>query len=366
MKRPDNAPRTTPSASPLEDSDDEEVAESISSGQTFAFPIVGSAILFLIHFIYNHVHKDYVDYALTIYFSFVGYAAVSKTTMDLVRSTVPLSLLKSVDRYKVTISKRSKNLSYFHFTLVHMIVLWVSVGLSVFYSLSKHWMLSNLIALCIVRSAIQLFSLDSFRTGFLLTSGLCVYDLLWVFYPPLQALDSLDLPVRLVWPEDGGFARLGLGNMIIPGLLIALGLHYDRQRTWKSQPVGPFGSQDFSKPYFVVSLMTFTLGTTICFGTQQATFAWIAPACALTLALTSVLRGEDLFAYSTQSVPRVIHRKVTTEKKKTARTTPTQGEPIKELEPKVVEQKIPLQTHELVHQKPVEVEKSKKKKKGKK
>lgn len=79
-------------------------------------------------------------------------------------------------------------------------------------------------------NAIQLLSLDSFKTGMILLSGLFFYDIFWVFYTPVMVsvAKSFDAPIKLLWPRDiigyilntlekVNFTMLGLGDIVIPG-----------------------------------------------------------------------------------------------------------------------------------------------------
>ena len=48
---------------------------------------------------------------------------------------------------------------------------------------------------------------------------------------------------------------LGLGDIVIPGTFVSLGLRYDYFRYTKAQPVGTF-----TKPYFIASLVAYVAG----------------------------------------------------------------------------------------------------------
>jgi minor histocompatibility antigen H13 len=108
--------------------------------------------------------------------------------------------------------------------------LLASVGLTVYYSLSKNWIASNVFGLSFSINAIQLLSLDSFKTGMILLSGLFFYDIFWVFYTPVMVsvAKNFDAPIKLLWPRDiisyllndlekVHFTMLGLGDIVIPG-----------------------------------------------------------------------------------------------------------------------------------------------------
>ncbi|CAO3701346.1 unnamed protein product [Rhizopus stolonifer] len=272
-------------------------------------PIIGSVVLFSTYFAYTYMNMEYINCVLTAYFSIMGYAAVTKTSLDFVKGVVPVQCLHYADRYKVTISKESKNLSYFHFTLIHFIILLTSVALSVYYSLTKHWLASNLFGLSFSINAIQLLSIDSFKTGIIMLGGLFLYDIFWVFYTPIMisVASQLDAPIKLVWPENmfeiSSFTLIGLGDILIPGLFIAFTLRFDRHMSWKNRPQGSFRSTDFSKPYFIASFTAYILGlvATLMYvhDKSQPALLYISPACILSTLITASVRGElsTLFSY---------------------------------------------------------------------
>lgn len=74
----------------------------------------------------------------------------------------------------------------------------------------------------------------------------------------VKVATSLDVPIKLLWPKsmtfgtEGGFTMLGLGDVVIPGLFIALALRYDHARG-KTRT-------SFGTPYFLVTLTAYVVG----------------------------------------------------------------------------------------------------------
>lgn len=115
-------------------------------------------------------------------------------------------------------------------TGVHFFLSLVSLGLTIYYSLTKNWIASNILGLSFSINAIQLLSLDSFKTGMILLSGLFFYDIFWVFGTEVMVsvAKNFDAPIKVIWPRDiidfvtneeakAAFAMLGLGDIVIPG-----------------------------------------------------------------------------------------------------------------------------------------------------
>jgi minor histocompatibility antigen H13 len=196
----------------------------------------------------------------------------------------------------------------------------VSILLTAYYSYSKNWIASNIFGLSFSVNAIQLLSLDSFKTGIILLSGLFVYDIFWVFYTPVMVsvATNFDAPIKLLWPRDiiaflvnsenARFTMLGLGDIVIPGIFVALCVRFDRHMSWQRNPVGAFRSTRFAKPYFTANLIAYVLGLSLtmvvmhCFKAAQPALLYLSPACILSVLLTAAFRGElkELFAYTTE------------------------------------------------------------------
>ena len=64
--------------------------------------------------------------------------------------------------------------------------------------------------------------------------GLFFYDIFWVFRTDVMVTvaKGLDVPIKLLFPynlyeEEISFSLVGLGDIVIPGIFIALCLRYD-------------------------------------------------------------------------------------------------------------------------------------------
>ncbi|PSR95420.1 Signal peptide peptidase [Actinidia chinensis var. chinensis] len=97
-----------------------------------------------------------------------------------------------------------------------------------------------------------MLSLGSFKTGAILLAGLFVYDIFWVFFTPVMVsvAKSFDAPIKLLFPTADAarpFSMLGLGDIVIPGIFVALALRFDVSRGKESQ-------------YFKSAFLGYTLG----------------------------------------------------------------------------------------------------------
>lgn len=106
--------------------------------------------------------------------------------------------------------------------------------------IDKPWWLTNLQGFAVSYTALQVMSPTTFATGSLILSGLFFYDIWAVFFTPLMVTvaKNLDQPIKLLFPrpdEPGAegkppvksFSMLGLGDIVLPGLMIGLALRFD-------------------------------------------------------------------------------------------------------------------------------------------
>lgn len=100
----------------------------------------------------------------------------------------------------------------------------------ILYNLIEHsWWHTNLIAFGFCYGTLQLMSPTTFWTGSLVLFGLFFYDIIMVFYTPLMVTvaSSLDVPIKLIIPGPGRGSMLGLGDIVLPGIMVALALRFD-------------------------------------------------------------------------------------------------------------------------------------------
>ncbi|KAK3383529.1 signal peptide peptidase-domain-containing protein [Lasiosphaeria ovina] len=119
----------------------------------------------------------------------------------------------------------------------------VSIGVAIVYYLTGWHVLSNLLGSAFSYTAFALMSPTSFVIGTMVLVGLFVYDIVMVFYTPfmIAVATKIDAPIKLVFQGTKGVSMLGLGDIVIPGLLIGLALRFDLhlsyQKRIKLEPV---------------------------------------------------------------------------------------------------------------------------------
>jgi len=160
-----------------------------------------------------------------------------------------------------------------------------------------------LFGLAFAINGVELLHLNSIVTGCILLGGLFVYDVFWVFGTDVMVTvaKSFEAPIKLVFPQDflergvfgTHFAMLGLGDIVIPGIFIALLLRFDVSLKRKANV------------YFYTSFIAYILGLVLTiivmayFKHAQPALLYLVPACISFPLFVALIRGDikQLFKY---------------------------------------------------------------------
>ncbi|KAJ1562344.1 hypothetical protein HK405_013253 [Cladochytrium tenue] len=261
------------------DADDEDEGEFFSFDDAKWYPVVGSAMLLSLYLVIKYVSKDVINMVLTVNFVGVGLAAVYRVLIGVARGFGRRSLSS---RFHLSFKDKKTEIFGIKFGWTHVVVGAIASAMIAVYAVTKHWILSNIIGESLSIVAIQLLNLDSFATGMLLLTGLFFYDVFWVFGTEVMVTvaKGLDVPIKVVFPRDLAgiisqgiwnkpagihFSMLGLGDIVIPGIFVALCLNYDYHR-FKQSARGPRrNSRFFPAPYFTACFVMYILGLALTF-----------------------------------------------------------------------------------------------------
>ena len=309
-----------------EDDDDDglRVGDKVTSGDAWLFPVFGSMVLFGMYLIFRYLNKEYINLLLSFYFGLLGIFALSNGLIGISRSILGRSAFKKLEKFKVNISKAGDELLALKFTYLELALVGLSVLLTTAYILTRNWIVSNMLALSLSLNAITLMELDSFLTGSIMLGGLFLYDIFWVFGTEVMVsvARNFDAPIKIVWPKNilvglaallqhgprskafmdvnWQFTMLGLGDIVIPGIFIALALRYDQHVASSKNPSTSFTRHytAFPKPYFTATFIAYivglgmTMGVMHVFKAAQPALLYLSPACVAAVAIQSSLRGE--------------------------------------------------------------------------
>jgi len=123
-------------------------------------------------------------------------------------------------------------------TRLNFISLLISIFPIIVYLSTKNWLCNNIFGVAFSIAGIANFTvLPNFKVGMLMLWGLFFYDIFWVYGTDVMitVAKSIDAPIKLMFPYNWEelppkFSMLGLGDIVIPGVYVALCLKYDVDR----------------------------------------------------------------------------------------------------------------------------------------
>jgi minor histocompatibility antigen H13 len=252
-----------------EDSEDDSESESLSAEDAMWFPVMGSGVLFGLYLLFNYFSKEYINYLLTAYFALLGAGALTKTLTNVAKLTGITAAVGALnEKFHLRMFQKGKGLVFkLNFDYVTGVSLALAVMFTAYYVVTKNWIASNVYGEAFATSAIQLLSLDDFKTGMVLLSGLFLYDIFWVFGTDVMVTvaKNFDAPVKILFPknlfaDELQFTMLGLGDIVIPGIFVALCLRFDQYLAHSKNKGKKGASKGFAKPYFTACFIAYGLG----------------------------------------------------------------------------------------------------------
>ena len=305
----------------------DEGVETMSQSEVLQFPIYAGATLCGMYFAIEYFGKDAVNNFILCYFALVGSQSVKGLLLSL-----------KLPKFEELDGKRLFHLKFDFLGLDQEVTLMDVVGLlgsgiaMYFYVVTKNWIFNNIIATMVSISGIQLLFLGNFKNGFLMLTGLFFYDIFFVFKTDvmLTVAKSIDAPIKLLFPVDWSqeppkFSLLGLGDIVIPGIFMAMCLRYDVIKSLnisRADALADRGEQDevlkmlhrananAPKTYFIGNVVGYLLAiiTTVVimlvFDHGQPALLYLVPACLGATSLIALAKGEfkKLWEYSEENI----------------------------------------------------------------
>ncbi|KAM9219010.1 minor histocompatibility antigen H13 isoform 2-T2 [Leptosomus discolor] len=216
-----------------------EMPETITSRDAARFPIVASCTLLGLYLFFKIFSQEYINLLLSMYFFVLGILALSHTISPMMNRFFPANFPNK--QYQLLFTQGSgeskEEIVNYEFDTKDLVCLALSSVVGVWYLLRKHWIANNLFGLAFSLNGVELLHLNNVSTGCILLGGLFIYDVFWVFGTNVMVTvaKSFEAPIKLVFPQDllekgleaDNFAMLGLGDIVIPGIFIALLLRFD-------------------------------------------------------------------------------------------------------------------------------------------
>ena len=241
--------------------------EAMTKQDAMRFPLIGSCVLFGFFLLFKFLPKDLVNKLLTGYFVLIGIFALTGTLAPVVGLAMPRRvagrtlyfgtcpaipfLMDEAQRLEVSIPELFAGLG--------------GVAFCAWYVMEKHWLANNALGVAFSLQGIEFLTLDSIQIGVILLTGLFFYDIFWVFCTPVMVTvaKSFDAPIKLLFPRSdvaegaSPFSMLGLGDIVIPGIHVALTLRMDMAR--RARAVAS-GSKKPTPTYFPAVITGYFLG----------------------------------------------------------------------------------------------------------
>jgi len=316
---------------------EDESIERLSKEEAGMFPVYASCALFGLYLLFKTFGKEYVNLILGGYFFLLGSGSLTVSLRYFVLPFCPASfqdepftfslfrkLIAGKPAEKAAEGEKAKDAAASEadeeeetdeewinvvFDNVDIICMLVAAGVGGWYLMTKHWIATNFYGLSFSTNGIKMFALPSFKTGAILLSGLFFYDVFWVFGTDVMVTvaKSFDAPIKVLFPKDfiengplnaSEHAMLGLGDIVLPGVVIAMLLRFDMAQSRTS------------KPYFWVAYIAYFLGLLFtitimhCLKTAQPALLYLVPAVLGAPILFATVRGELglLFSYDEEAL----------------------------------------------------------------
>ncbi|URD92865.1 signal peptide peptidase-like [Musa troglodytarum] len=238
-----------------------EASITLDRSQALMIPLASSCSLLLMFYLFSSVSQFITAFtavasASALYFCLSPYIACLRSWFGLMDPLVSRCCPKPLTRSQG-------------------ILLLLCTGTVIAWLVTGNWILNNILGICICIAFVSHVRLPNIKICALLLVCLFLYDIFWVFFservfganvmvsvatqkasnpvhkvasslglPGLQLITKkLELPVKLVFPRNfiggqvitgsghGEYMMLGLGDMAIPGMLLALVLCFDHRKT---------------------------------------------------------------------------------------------------------------------------------------
>lgn len=297
--------------------------ELVSGKDAALFPFLASGALFAIYIVFKFVPMHYINMLIKFHFSVMGTVAMCRVFSPIFHPYFPGFLTNYL--YEFTYSKKLVDQSAspsslklienfdIKFESKDFIGSILAIALGAWYFFSGHWIANNFVALTLAILAIELIRLNKFKNGFLLLCGLFIYDIFWVFGTQVMVTvaKTLDAPIKVTFPRDflihgifgKQFGLLGLGDIVVPGLFIAMLLRFDLKL-----------NRQGSRIYFLTGYIAYIFGIVTTFIVMyisehpQPALLYLVPACLGAPLFLAFVQSDIglMFGYSDMPEPKLI------------------------------------------------------------
>jgi minor histocompatibility antigen H13 len=299
-----------------------EGIETMQQKDAWLFPVIGSGVLLGLYLLFKFFNDKYLNVLLHIYFTLLGSFSIGQLIEEKINKKEPFSTYEKQDLF--TIPK----IPYFNpegtkITKLNIVTFAFGLIIGLIYFLKRNWILNNLLGMAFSIFGIENLMLGEYKVGLILLTLLFFYDIFWVFYTPVMVsvAKNIEGPVKLMFPklqdaidqikrekpdEYAGkaydpreFNMIGLGDIVIPGVYVALMLRFDIYLFKKAKKdISNFEISFKNMKYFFITFTFYNLGIiiTLCsmyfFNHAQPALLYLVPCTLLSSTLTSFQTKE--------------------------------------------------------------------------
>lgn len=311
------------------DTKKEREIESMTQKDALMFPIIGSCVLFGLFIVFKYLNKDYVNILFHIYFSFIGLYTIACIFFEKLSDYDLFAKLNEqvvfeIPAIKFISDKPTKT------TQLDLICYAFASPIGLAYFFMKNWTLNNILGIAFSIFGIENLMLGQFKIGFILLGLLFFYDIFWVFGTPVMVTvaKNLDGPIKLMFPKNldaistgvspTDFNMIGLGDIVIPGVFVALMFRFDMFNYFKNNNKTreiQFSISNFK--YFIATIIGYSLGIVATlavmaiFKAAQPALLYLVPGCLFSSILVALVNGQfkDLWAFEEESIVKELKEK---------------------------------------------------------
>jgi minor histocompatibility antigen H13 len=278
------------------DTKKENDVETMTQKDAYMFPVIGSCVLFGLFLTFKFLNAVYVNILFHFYFSIVGLYTMACVFYEKLADMKRFDKMKNTELFVIpVIPFMSEKPSKINQLDIGCIALAAPIGIS--YFMLKNWTLNNILGIAFSIFGIENLMLGQFKVGFILLGLLFFYDIFWVFGTPVMVTvaKNLDGPIKLMFPKNyesivngvspTDFNMIGLGDIVIPGVFVALMLRYDMNNYFKKNKSTEMPFSLSNNKYFLATMfgytmgIVFTLGIMFIFKAAQPALLYLVPGC---------------------------------------------------------------------------------------
>ena len=301
-----------------------EGIETMKQKDAWLFPVIGSSVLLGLYLLFKFFNDKYLNILLHIYFTLIGSFSIGQLIEEKIIDKEPFKSLGEQDLFTIPKipyfnpegSKINKlNVCTFAFGLI----------IGFIYFMKKNWVLNNILGMAFSIFGIENLMLGEYKVGLILLSLLFFYDIFWVFYTPVMVsvAKNIEGPVKLMFPklqaaidlmrkekgEDNEYAgkaydpreynMIGLGDIVIPGVYVALMLRFDIYLYKRAKnDFSKFGFSFKNMKYFIITFVFYNLGIIITlssmyfFNHAQPALLYLVPCTLISSSLLALQQKE--------------------------------------------------------------------------